>query len=91
MKAEKKMIVGSTLKAKKWSANFSPKTKLEPAQTQLSRDVNAKSSGVEKPVAEGGLQNDCGKRELQEKAAKDDPRADAAFVGTHQPGQADEN
>ena len=33
MRAEKKMIVGRTLKAKKWSSKASPKTKREPKST----------------------------------------------------------
>ena len=43
MNAEKKIIVGSTLKAKKCSGNLSPNTNDEPALTQSSRRLNAKS------------------------------------------------
>ena len=41
MKLEKKMIVVSTLKAKKWSVYFSPKMNSEPASLKLRNAVTA--------------------------------------------------
>ena len=83
------MMVGRTLKAKKWSSKASPKTKREP-------EIDVAEEGGEEPSGQGEqglsrarLQHEQGEDELQPYPGRHQTQVHPAAVGAQGEGQTD--
>ena len=91
MNAEKKIIVGNTLKAKKCSGKSFAEHKRRAGAYRVEHSIKSEINRVKNSASVRGLQNERRECELKQQSTQDYPWIDTPFVRAHQPGQADEN